>query len=142
MASFSVVLSAGDGMDHEVLDSVIASTLEDESRRSLYNLANRGDDELVDRCAEENIAYASFFPLGGFNPLQSDILTHVATRLEATPRETWGFPSEGGTVRLPTARARSIAPGAVALDAAQHVTNVGRPDEHPSNGVADTVSHS
>ena len=65
MASFSVVLSAGDGMDHEVLDSVIASTLEDESRRSLYNLANRGDDELVDRCAEENIAYASFFPLGG-----------------------------------------------------------------------------
>jgi len=38
MASFSVVLSAGDGLDHEVLDSVIASTVTDESRRSLSTL--------------------------------------------------------------------------------------------------------
>ena len=43
--------------------------------QNLYNLANRADDALVDRCAAENIAFASFFPLGGFSPLQSETLT-------------------------------------------------------------------
>jgi pyridoxine 4-dehydrogenase len=37
--------------------------------QNLFNLANRYDDPLVDRCAKENIAYVPFFPLGGFNPL-------------------------------------------------------------------------
>lgn len=30
--------------------------------QNLYNVANRADDALVDRCAAENIAYAAFFP--------------------------------------------------------------------------------
>ncbi|QNE16599.1 oxidoreductase [Kribbella qitaiheensis] len=55
--------------------------------QNLYNLAQRNDDELVDRCAAEGIAYASFFPLGGFSPLQSDTLTTVATRLGATAQQ-------------------------------------------------------
>ncbi len=46
-----------------------------------YNLASRDDDDLVDRCEAEGIAYVPFFPLGGFTPLQSDTLSNVATRL-------------------------------------------------------------
>src|SRR5262249_40432908 len=52
--------------------------------QNFYNLANRADDALVDRCAREGIAYTSFFPLGGFKPVQSDVLDHVASRLGAT----------------------------------------------------------
>ncbi len=55
--------------------------------QNLYNLANRDDDELVDRCAAENIAFAPFFPLGGFSPLQSEVLDSVATRLEASAQQ-------------------------------------------------------
>jgi aryl-alcohol dehydrogenase-like predicted oxidoreductase len=55
--------------------------------QNLYNLASRQDDALVDRCAAENIAFASFFPLGGFTPLQSETLTNVAGRLGAAPQQ-------------------------------------------------------
>ncbi|MFF0764917.1 oxidoreductase [Streptomyces sp. NPDC003737] len=55
--------------------------------QNLYNLANRQDDALVDRCAAEGIAFAPFFPLGGFSPLQSDTLHKVAARLEASPQQ-------------------------------------------------------
>ncbi|WP_159074237.1 oxidoreductase [Streptomyces dioscori] len=55
--------------------------------QNLYNLANRQDDALVERCAAEGIAFAPFFPLGGFSPLQSSILTDVATRLDASPQQ-------------------------------------------------------
>ena len=55
--------------------------------QNLYNVAARQDDALVDRCAKENIAYAPFFPLGGFSPLQSRILEDVATRLGASPHQ-------------------------------------------------------
>jgi pyridoxine 4-dehydrogenase len=55
--------------------------------QNLYNLANRRDDELVDRCAHEGIAFAPFFPLGGFTPLQSDVLDRVAGRLEASAQQ-------------------------------------------------------
>lgn len=55
--------------------------------QNLYNLANREDDALVERCAAENIAFAPFFPLGGFTPLQSRTLTEVAARLGASPQQ-------------------------------------------------------
>jgi pyridoxine 4-dehydrogenase len=55
--------------------------------QNLYNLANRADDALVDRCAAENIAYAAFFPLGGLRPLQSATLNTVAKGLGATPHQ-------------------------------------------------------
>mgnify|MGYP001601746140 CR=1 FL=1 len=35
----------------------------------------------------DGIAYVPFFPLGGFTPLQSDILSDVARRLGATPMQ-------------------------------------------------------
>jgi pyridoxine 4-dehydrogenase len=55
--------------------------------QNLYNVANRQDDELVDRCQREGIAYAPFFPLGGFSPLQSDVLDKVAATLGASPQQ-------------------------------------------------------
>ncbi|GAA5044869.1 aryl-alcohol dehydrogenase-like predicted oxidoreductase [Thermocatellispora tengchongensis] len=55
------------------------------SVQNMYNLAYRDDDELIDRLAAENIAYVPFFPLGGFSPLQSEALSAVAARLNATP---------------------------------------------------------
>jgi pyridoxine 4-dehydrogenase len=55
--------------------------------QNLYNLATRHDDALVDRCAAEGIAYAAYFPLGGFTPLQSATLDRVAARLGASPHQ-------------------------------------------------------
>ena len=45
-----------------------------------YNLAHRDDDALIDDLARNRIAYAPFFPLGGFTPLQSTALNDVAER--------------------------------------------------------------
>jgi aryl-alcohol dehydrogenase-like predicted oxidoreductase len=53
--------------------------------QNIYNLAYRHDDELIDELADQGIAYVPFFPLGGFRPLQSQALSAVATRLDATP---------------------------------------------------------
>jgi len=55
--------------------------------QNLYNVAARQDDALVDRCAAEHIAYAPFFPLGGFTPLQSQVLAGVAARLGASTHQ-------------------------------------------------------
>jgi len=53
--------------------------------QNLYNIANRKDDPLIDSLAKQGIAYVPFFPLGGFTPLQSDILNSVAARMNSTP---------------------------------------------------------
>ncbi len=53
--------------------------------QNFYNIANRDDDDLIDSLAEQGIAYVPYFPLGGFTPLQSDILEGVARRLASTP---------------------------------------------------------
>jgi aryl-alcohol dehydrogenase-like predicted oxidoreductase len=53
--------------------------------QNMYNLAHRYDDNLIDRLAADGIAYVPFFPLGGFTPLQSEVLSGVADRLGATP---------------------------------------------------------
>jgi pyridoxine 4-dehydrogenase len=55
--------------------------------QNLYNLAHRDDDAIVDTCAKDGIAFAPFFPLGGFTPLQSGVLDRVAARLDATPQQ-------------------------------------------------------
>jgi aryl-alcohol dehydrogenase-like predicted oxidoreductase len=53
--------------------------------QNAYNLANRADDELIDELAADGIPYVPFFPLGGFNPLQSEALNRVAAGLGASP---------------------------------------------------------
>jgi pyridoxine 4-dehydrogenase len=52
-----------------------------------YNLAHRDDDAMIDALAAQGIAYVPFFPLGGFTPLQSDVLTQVAATMQATPMQ-------------------------------------------------------
>ncbi|WP_377805208.1 aldo/keto reductase family oxidoreductase [Azospirillum sp. A29] len=52
-----------------------------------YNLVHRADDALIDDLAAEGIAYVPFFPLGGFSPIQSGLLSDVANWLGATPMQ-------------------------------------------------------
>ncbi|MGV2866539.1 aldo/keto reductase family oxidoreductase [Achromobacter sp. AGC39] len=52
-----------------------------------YNLAHRGDGALIDALASDGIAYVPFFPLGGFSPLQSAVLSDVANKVQATPMQ-------------------------------------------------------
>jgi aryl-alcohol dehydrogenase-like predicted oxidoreductase len=52
--------------------------------QNLYNVARRGDDDLVDSLAAQGIAYVPYFPLGGFTPLQARELDTVAARLDTT----------------------------------------------------------
>ena len=53
--------------------------------QNFYNVVHRVDDDMIDSLAAQGIAYVPYFPLGGFTPLQSDILKSVAGRLNATP---------------------------------------------------------
>ena len=55
--------------------------------QNLYNLAHRNDDKLIDELAQAGTAYVPFFPLGGFTPLQSSVLSGVAEKLGATPMQ-------------------------------------------------------
>ncbi len=55
--------------------------------QNLYNVAQRGDDAMLDHLAQKGIAYVPFFPLGGFTPLQGAELDKVAASLHATPMQ-------------------------------------------------------
>lgn len=55
--------------------------------QNLYNLAHRGDDGFIADLANRGIAYAPFFPLGGFTPLHSSALDEAAAALRATPMQ-------------------------------------------------------
>lgn len=55
--------------------------------QNFYNIAQRSDDGLIDSLCAQGVAYVPFFPLGGFTPLQSSILSDVAKRLQVTPMQ-------------------------------------------------------
>jgi aryl-alcohol dehydrogenase-like predicted oxidoreductase len=55
--------------------------------QNLYNLIHRDDDALIDELAKAGTAYVPFFPLGGFSPLQSAILSDAASAVGATPMQ-------------------------------------------------------
>ena len=55
--------------------------------QNFYNVAYRNDDAFIDALARQGIAYVPFFPLGGFTPLQSSVLDHVAASMQATPMQ-------------------------------------------------------
>lgn len=55
--------------------------------QNLYNLADRHDDDLVDRTARDGIAFVSYFPLGGFRPLQSRTLDQTAAEVGCSPQQ-------------------------------------------------------
>lgn len=50
-----------------------------------YNLSHRTDEALIAELGQQGIAYVPFFPLGGFTLLQSQVLSNVAMRMEASP---------------------------------------------------------
>ncbi|MBC7993897.1 MAG: aldo/keto reductase family oxidoreductase [Rhizobacter sp.] len=79
---------------HIGLSNVTARQVEEGRRicpivcvQNQYNLARREDDALVDQLARNGTAYVPFFPLGGFTPLQSNVLTQVAAQIGATPMQ-------------------------------------------------------
>lgn len=104
--------------------------------QNLYNLASRQDDALVDRCAAENIAFVSFFPLGGFTPLQSETLANVAARLGASPQQValaWLLQRSATSVVIPGTSSvahlrENVAAASLALpaDAVAELDTIGR----------------
>ncbi|MGY2264521.1 aldo/keto reductase family oxidoreductase [Pseudomonas sp. SDO5561_S422] len=55
--------------------------------QNLYNIAHQHDNAMLDELARDGIAYVPFFPLGGFSPVQSAVLSNVAQRLGVTPMQ-------------------------------------------------------
>ncbi|MDP4075143.1 aldo/keto reductase family oxidoreductase [Acidovorax sp. A1169] len=79
---------------HIGLSNVTARQVQDGRRitqiacvQNMYNLAHREDEALLTQLAAEGTAYVPFFPLGGFTPLQSGVLSEVAAELGATPMQ-------------------------------------------------------
>src|SRR5207302_11113524 len=72
--------------------------------QNCYNVAHRSDDAFIDDLARQHIAYVPFFPLGGFNPLQSAALDDVAESLGATPMQValaWLFQRSPNILLIP-----------------------------------------
>jgi pyridoxine 4-dehydrogenase len=79
---------------HIGLSNVTPKQIEDAEKtvpivcvQNAYNVAHRTDDLLIHELQKEGIAYVPFFPLGGFNLLQSAALSEVAQSLNATPMQ-------------------------------------------------------
>lgn len=53
-----------------------------------YNLVHRTDDAMIDDLAQEGIAYVPYFPLGGFQTIQTEKLSAVAAKIGASPLQT------------------------------------------------------
>ncbi len=104
--------------------------------QNLYNLAQRQDDDLVERCARDGIAFAPFFPLGGFSPLQSETLDRVATRLDASAQQValaWLLQRSSTIALIPGTSSvahlrENVAAAALALpaDAINELDTIGR----------------
>ncbi|TCP29665.1 oxidoreductase [Sphingomonas sp. BK235] len=94
--------------------------------QNLYNLAHREDDALIDALAADGIAYVPFFPLGGFDPLQSATLDRVAAAVGATAMQValaWLLRRSPNILLIPgtssvTHLHENLAAAAVVLDAA------------------------
>jgi aryl-alcohol dehydrogenase-like predicted oxidoreductase len=78
-------------IDHLGISHATASQIEQACRiaevvcvQNHYNLAHRTDEALIDHLAAGGIAYVPYFPLGGFSPIQSSVLSQVAAELDAT----------------------------------------------------------
>jgi len=72
--------------------------------QNMYNLAHREDEGLLTQLAAEGTAYVPFFPLGGFSPLQSGVLSEVAAELGATPMQValaWLLQSSPNVLLIP-----------------------------------------
>jgi aryl-alcohol dehydrogenase-like predicted oxidoreductase len=112
--------------------------------QNFYNIANRADAAVLAATAEQHIAYVPYFPLGGFSPLQSDVLESVATRLGATSTavaQSWLLQHSPNMMLIPGTSSvdhlrENIAGAALALppDALAELDAIGAVD--PAEGVA------
>lgn len=56
--------------------------------QNLYNIVLRDNDAMIDELAADGIGFTPFFPLGGFNPVQSEVLAEVAASIGASAQQT------------------------------------------------------
>ncbi|WP_375401045.1 oxidoreductase [uncultured Amnibacterium sp.] len=98
--------------------------------QNFYNVAHRDDDALLDLCADEEIAFVPFFPLGGFTPLQSGELDAVAADLGATPLQValaWLLQRSPAVLLIPgTSSPAHLAENLAAVDLHLPADAVGR----------------
>ena len=91
-----------------------------------YSVLDRSDDALVQRCAQEGIAYLPYFPLGA-SPVRSGAgvtgaaaVSQVAARLGATPTQValaWLLQRTPTTVPIPgTSQVAHLEENLVAAD--------------------------
>ena len=55
--------------------------------QNAYNIAYRGDDPMIDQLAKDGIPYVPYFPLGGFNTIQAEIIGTIAKRHHKTVQQ-------------------------------------------------------
>ena len=95
--------------------------------QNAYNVAKRDDDELVDFCAAEGIAFVPFFPLGGFEPLAAEKFAALAGEAGATTMQlalAWLLQRSPAILCIPGTSSvahlrENLAAGAVELSADQ-----------------------
>jgi len=93
--------------------------------QNFYNVAGREDDALLKLTERQGIAYVPYFPLGGFTPLQSDVLTSAAARLGAAPQAValaWLLQRSANLLVIPGTSSvahlrENVAAGSLSLDA-------------------------
>lgn len=85
-----------------------------------FNLVHQTDGDMVDRLAAQGAAYVPFFPLGGFSPLQSEVLSAVAAELGASPLQValgWLLQRSPNLLLIPgTSRRAHLAENLAAAD--------------------------
>ena len=94
--------------------------------QNFYNVARREDDALVALTAAQGIAYVPYFPLGGFTPLQSDVLASVAAERGVTTQAValaWLLRRSPNVLVIPGTSSvahlrENVAAGSLSLDAA------------------------
>jgi len=55
--------------------------------QNAYNIAYREDDLMIDQLAKDSIPYVPYFPLGGFNTIQAEIIGAIAKRYHKTEQQ-------------------------------------------------------
>jgi pyridoxine 4-dehydrogenase len=87
-------LQRGGKIRHIGLSNIVQSQLEEALTmgkvvcvQNEYGILNRRDDELLEFCADREIAFVPFFPLGGFSPYKAEKLDAVAAEHKATPMQ-------------------------------------------------------
>ena len=95
--------------------------------QNAFNVMQRDDDDLVDFCAAEGIAFVPFFPLGGFSPLAADQFAAMAGEAGTTTMQlalAWLLQRSPAILCIPGTSSvehlrENLAAGAVHLSADQ-----------------------